>query len=114
MPMCRRFLKVLKDNADGETTDLTTMGSTSEYHIQFNDSSGDGIFGINRTLATSLNPNKTFGIESEKTKSWIVSEFNLVKVIVLVVVVIVLLLSTCKIVFRTFSSYSGSKDEDRD
>ena len=39
--------------------------------------------------------------------SWILNELHLIKAVVLVIVVCILLLSTCKVVFQTFSKYSG-------
>ena len=45
-------------------------------------------------------------------KPWIsIDELQMVKVVVLVTVVGILLLSTCRIIFRTFSRYTGRKED---
>jgi hypothetical protein len=47
------------------------------------------------------------GTQWEEEKSWLRSELQLIKVIVLIVVITILLLSTCKLVLKTFSKYAG-------
>lgn len=62
----------------------------------------------NRSSA-SLSP-----IDGKDAKgSWggLLSDIQLIKAIVLIVVVSLLLLSTCTIIFRTFSVFSGKKDD---
>ena len=56
---------------------------------------------------TDFTGNGTMSESSLDERSWILSEIHLIKAVVLVVVVILLLLSTCKVVFQTFSKFSG-------
>ncbi len=57
--------------------------------------------------------NSTSDLEGMFTETkWLsLTELQMIKVIVLVVVVGILLLSTCKIVFQTFSRFSGKRTD---
>lgn len=48
---------------------------------------------------------------ADQTKWGIISEIQLIKAVVLMVVISLLLVSTCTVVFRTFSLFSGKRDD---
>ena len=50
----------------------------------------------------------------EAKTSWLLDELRLIKAVVLVIVVAMLLLSTCKILFQTFSKYDSGGDKKED
>ncbi len=50
--------------------------------------------------------------EAEDNGSFLVNQIQLIKAIVLILVISILILSTCKIVLKTFSKYAGKRDEE--
>ena len=115
MPLCQdNSDDIPKENqlADGTHSDkmeqmnLMNNGSSAEAgyeHIP------DDHARIPYNLTLTNNTSDTTG---EDDKNWLsLNELQMIKVIVLVVVVGILLLSTCKIVFKTFSRYSGKRPD---
>ena len=54
--------------------------------------------------------NGTASVSGEDDATLELNELQLVKVIVLVVVITILLLSTCRVLFKTFAKYGGKRD----
>lgn len=51
-------------------------------------------------------------VDTEEHIKWgVISEIQLIKAVVLMVVISLLLVSTCTVVFRTFSLFSGKRDD---
>ena len=66
------------------------------------------------TLSNHTSPSLSLPTDEKKVElgEWLLSEVHFLKAIVLIVVVILLLLSSCKIVFQTFSRYTGKSKDD--
>ena len=83
-----------------EQMNLLRNGSASNggyVHV-----AGQGVVLHNLTISNTT--------EAAPEEKWLtLNELQMIKVIVLVIVVGILLLSTCKIVFKTFSRYSGKR-----
>jgi hypothetical protein len=123
MPLCPQILRILYEQnlARNKTTHIpriehrtsdpnASINATSElrtFDIETTGTNGNTSFGLpaNGTNSSwmALESNATLVVERS---SWL-NELHLIKAVVLVVVVCALLLSTCKVVFQTFSKYSG-------
>ena len=115
MPLCQDNSDDIPNEnqlADGalpdkmEQMNLMNNGSSAEAGYEHIPDDHAGIT-YNQTLT-----NSTSDTPVEDDKNWLsLNELQMIKVIVLVVVVGILLLSTCKIVFKTFSRYSGKRPD---
>ena len=115
MPLCQdNSDNIPKENqlADGarsekmEQMNLMNNGSSSDAGYEYIPDDHAKIL-HNLTLT-----NNTSDATGEDDQHWLsLNELQMIKVIVLVVVVGILLLSTCKIVFKTFSRYSGKRPD---
>ena len=63
---------------------------------------------INGTHSNSTNRSSE-EFQGEVNRGWILNELQLIKAVVLSVVVVALLVSTCRVVFKTFSRYSDAE-----
>ena len=115
MPLC-------KDNSDpsvqenkladgtghknmGQINLLNNKSSQGGYYVHISD--GQELMLNNLTLTSNITVS-----DEDDEKNWLtLNELQMIKVIVLVIVVGILLISTCKIVFKTFSRYSGKRPD---
>lgn len=127
MPLCT--VKPMDGNARGSSDgliDSATRGSSvkesSNMDLIFNHSTKQGTdsehdYRILQAGNWSFSGNNSHvdnntQTTTDKPEPWItINELQMIKVVVLVVVVGILLLSTCRIVFRTFSRYTGKKGD---
>ena len=115
MPLCQdNSDDIPKENqlADGAHTDnieqMNLMNNGSSAEAGYKHIPDDNAQILNNITLT----NSTSDATGEDDKHWLtLNELQMIKVIVLVVVVGILLLSTCKIVFKTFSRYSGKRPD---
>ena len=105
MPLCRQFTQAITDLQDAPPQQTTTEPNINISQSILNSS---GIYKYNSAINETVLHNLTF-FGTDKPPP--VMELNLVKAVVLVVVIVVLLLSTCKLVFKTFSRYTKPKGE---
>ena len=91
------------------------MEGTGNNDIPFNTSYTGVEYSIsNHSVDANLTrTNHTrIAVDAAQESSLLMDELKLIKAIVLMVVVVVLLLSTCKVLFKTFSQYNvGKRDE---
>lgn len=68
---------------------------------------------LNITAVFNSTDNSTWINDNDSTeKSFLIREFGLIRLTVLGIVIMVLLLSTCRIVFQTFSKSVNTKRDD--
>lgn len=67
----------------------------------------------NATVMGNRTDNSTWTYkDNEAEKSFLIREFGLIRLTVLGIVIMILLISTCKVVFQTFSKSIHSKRDD--
>jgi hypothetical protein len=122
MPLCPRILRILYEqnlarNATSTswfepTTSASNASASEERTVGISENDFKGNTSFNDPQVHPNMSSSAWGLDSNSTDvvveklSWI-NELHLIKAVVLVVVVGILLLSTCKIVFQTFSKYTG-------
>ena len=115
MPLCR-------DNRDdiskgNQLADVTQHSTGEQMNLLNNKTPVEGGYGQSAQDHELMLHNLTLTNDSSVTedaddKRWLtLNELQMIKVIVLVVVIGILLISTCKVVFKTFSRYSEKKPE---
>ncbi len=114
MPLCHRLPRNLSvptvpldpdmsgDHPENRSRIISALFSIFETTIR------EGVRNTSFPVGHALNVSSGAGGDDSKSK---INELQLIKVIVLVVVVTLLLLSTCKVVFKTFSRFGGKKDD---
>ena len=125
MPLCERIYPTTNHSQDSKE-DPTRNGFQgnnslsgrlslvlSNIHLDVNDLNMYNDTDANGTLSNNgsrwNSSSVVFG--GEKERQWTMGELQMIKVIVLVVVVTVLILSTCQVLFKTFSKYNVQRSE---
>ena len=114
MPLCKDNTgSRIQENLLTDGTDHNTMGKMNLLNKSSSEAGYEHIShqqGLVLHNLTLTNGNTTDIPEDDK--HWLtLNELQMIKVIVLVIVVAILLISTCKIVFKTFSRYSGKRPD---
>ena len=131
MPLCTKLLNQIKH----KTQQVYTSNSRTQPIVEgpshnhsriletlFNISSSSGSVIETKQEGQAFDPRMTIrpkwlitdydkDIHDGQTNTWIVSEFQMIKAVVLVVVLSILLLSTCKLIFKTFARNVEEKEQ---